>query len=982
MNLLVPRMKKALLALLLATSAMAQTVTNQTVDTGSGGRVGQYTALAVVAGNPAMIYWDSVKSQLLFTRNTAADGSGSWVKTKIASDVSGMGTADSHALRIVAGNPALVFSTDAGVMFARSSTADGSGAWTVTVLSDGSNSAYSPASLEIVAGHPAVAFYKGELTFARCTTADGSGAWTELTVDAQGAAETLSLAIVNGKPAIAYRKQTSFVDGEAYSYYIGDLRYARCATVDGLGAWTTSNVESDTGSGYYASLTEVDGRPAISYHDSVNSDLRYASNSAADGSGTWTLTTVDATNSTGTYTSLLIVDGKPAIAYRYETSADLRYARNASANGSGAWTVTSVATGGTTGAFASLAIVNGVPAIGYYYATGFDLMWAKNALPDGSGVWTLATVDNAANTGRVGKESQIAIVAGKPMALYDDDWNARLKFAAASTTDGLGTWTASTPPFVSFSNGASLAEVDGRPGIAYVDGATADVKFSLNANADGSGLWTTSTVLAGSFQATSLATVGGYPTILFRESVAPNTVRVARNAATNATGAWTAVSTGASSTQISSLTEVAGSAAFAFIDQATSDVRFTRNTAADLSGTWTTSLIFADSDPDTYIYDPELLVIDGKPAVLFTFFDSNGSLARIAMNSAADGSGTWTLTTIGSISSTQINVGFAGGKPAFTWLDDPQGIDRGMLKLTRNTAADASGTWLTYTLSSQAGTQSSFVTIGTQTGVTFYDAQNKNLEYAYFDLGTASITVEQPTTQVLANNTASVVFDAATLTTPAPAKTFTVRNNGTATLTVTGITKDGANAADFALSSSAGFALAPGATQSFSITFTPSVVGLRTAALHVLSDDASIPSFNVTLTGEGMPFSGIETWRQTWFGTLANTGSAADDADPDTDGTTNYLEYAYGLNPTLADAIPGTQFTLNGSNIEFTYTRGTQSANEIYFAVPWTETLDGLDWNYADTTEQILSDNGTQQVVKATIPMGANGRRFVRLEVW
>jgi hypothetical protein len=757
------------------------------------------------------------------------------------------------------------------------------------------------------------------------------------------------------------------------------LRYARCATADGLGAWTTSNVEAGSDAGRYASLAEVDGRPAISCYDDANNDLRYASNSSADGSGTWTLTTVDATGSTGTYTSLLVVDGKPAIAYRYETGADLRYARNAAADGTGAWTVASVATVGTTGAFVSLAIVNGVPAIGYYYASGFDLMWAKNALADGSGAWTLATVDNAANTGRVGSSSMHAVIAGKPMAVYQDTWNERLKFAAASTTDGLGAWSSQTPAFATFSSSATLAEVDGRPAISYVDGVNADVRFSLNASTDGSGAWITSTPQAGTFSFASLSIIGGHPSILSRNNT--NIIQVTRNSAANATGTWTTFSTGAISTQLTALTEVSGSAAFAFIDNATGEVRFTRNTAADLTGTWTTSTIFSDSDLDTYIYDPELLVIEGKPAVLFTFLDTDGTLARIAINGAADGSGTWTLTTIGSISSTQISVGFAGGKPAFTWFDDPQGIDNGMLKLTRSTAADGSGTWLTYTLSSHAGDTGSFVTVGTQTGVSFYDAQNKNLEYAYFDLGTASISIEQPTTHVLINNTASVTFDATTITTSAPAKTFTVRNNGSATLTVTSITQDGANAADFALSSSAGFTLAPGATQSFSITFTPSAAGLRTAALHVLSDDTSLPSFNVMLTGEGLPFSGIETWRQTWFGTFANTGSAADSADPDTDGTTNYLEYAYGLNPTLADAIPGTQFTLNGSNIEFTYTRGSQSVNDIWFAVPWTETLNGTDWNYADTTEQILTDNGTQQVIKATIPMGTTGRRFVRLEV-
>ena len=51
------------------------------------------------------------------------------------------------------------------------------------------------------------------------------------------------------------------------------------------------------------------------------------------------------------------------------------------------------------------------------------------------------------------------------------------------------------------------------------------------------------------------------------------------------------------------------------------------------------------------------------------------------------------------------------------------------------------------------------------------------------------------------------------------------------------------------------------------------------------------------------------------------------------------------------------------------------------FLVPWTQTLNGSDWNYADTTQTILTDNGTFQTVKATVPKGSNGRRFVRLEV-
>jgi len=46
--------------------------------------------------------------------------------------------------------------------------------------------------------------------------------------------------------------------------------------------------------------------------------------------------------------------------------------------------------------------------------------------------------------------------------------------------------------------------------------------------------------------------------------------------------------------------------------------------------------------------------------------------------------------------------------------------------------------------------------------------------------------------------------------------------------------------------------------------------------------------------------SPLETWRQSNFGTISNTGDAADDADPDDDGVTNILEYTAGTDPNNA----------------------------------------------------------------------------------
>lgn len=46
----------------------------------------------------------------------------------------------------------------------------------------------------------------------------------------------------------------------------------------------------------------------------------------------------------------------------------------------------------------------------------------------------------------------------------------------------------------------------------------------------------------------------------------------------------------------------------------------------------------------------------------------------------------------------------------------------------------------------------------------------------------------------------------------------------------------------------------------------------------------------------------LQSWRQTYFGTTANTGSAADTFDADADGLPNLIEYALGKNPLIVDS--------------------------------------------------------------------------------
>ncbi|MBL9117661.1 MAG: hypothetical protein JNJ83_21825 [Verrucomicrobiaceae bacterium] len=240
---------------------------------------------------------------------------------------------------------------------------------------------------------------------------------------------------------------------------------------------------------------------------------------------------------------------------------------------------------------------------------------------------------------------------------------------------------------------------------------------------------------------------------------------------------------------------------------------------------------------------------------------------------------------------------------------------------------------------------------------------------------TPEIAIEQPVSTNLVDGSASIDFGTGgTLT-------FTLRSIGTIPLLNLSATKDGTNSSDFTVSAVPS-ALEDNTGTTFTITFTGAGSGARNAALHIASNDANESPFDITLTGTGTGgLSAIESWRLSWFGITTNTGDAADDADSDHDGLTNQLEFALNLNPTSNSTLP-TQTIVNGGTIEFTFTRAKTAVDAGYtFQVPWTETLNDLDWSETGVTQTILTDNGTIQTVKATIPIGTTGRRFVRLVV-
>ena len=96
----------------------------------------------------------------------------------------------------------------------------------------------------------------------------------------------------------------------------------------------------------------------------------------------------------------------------------------------------------------------------------------------------------------------------------------------------------------------------------------------------------------------------------------------------------------------------------------------------------------------------------------------------------------------------------------------------------------------------------------------------------------------------------SLTFPTQAIGTTSAAKTVTLKNTGTAILTISSIAITGTNAGNFAQTHTCGSSLAAGASCGISVTFRPTASGTRTAAVSI-SDNAAGSPQKVTLSGIG-----------------------------------------------------------------------------------------------------------------------------------
>ncbi|WP_052467157.1 choice-of-anchor D domain-containing protein [Psychroserpens damuponensis] len=82
--------------------------------------------------------------------------------------------------------------------------------------------------------------------------------------------------------------------------------------------------------------------------------------------------------------------------------------------------------------------------------------------------------------------------------------------------------------------------------------------------------------------------------------------------------------------------------------------------------------------------------------------------------------------------------------------------------------------------------------------------------------------------------------------------TFTIQNSGSSNLTVGTINITGANAADFAVTSTPAGTVGSSSSTTFDITFDPSGVGLRNASVSIVNNDSNENPYNFNIQGTGI----------------------------------------------------------------------------------------------------------------------------------
>jgi hypothetical protein len=253
-------------------------------------------------------------------------------------------------------------------------------------------------------------------------------------------------------------------------------------------------------------------------------------------------------------------------------------------------------------------------------------------------------------------------------------------------------------------------------------------------------------------------------------------------------------------------------------------------------------------------------------------------------------------------------------------------------------------------------------------------------------------------------NPTSVTFNTQNIGTTSAAQSVTLTNNGTAALTISGITVSGTNASDFAQTNTCGSSLAANASCTVSVTFKPTVAGTRSANVTVTSNAPNSPQ-SVALSGTGNDPSGhinyfsddfeSGTFSKWTLGNSDSTGQIAVQSSVVNSGnqaaalTNSTGQYGY-----LYTALTGTTPTQSYTRFYFRLANATGSilaagrnaTNGNVWEADYNPYTKGLDVYIWGSGNQMYTISSAQNVINPntwySVEIGTNLATAGKAEVW
>ena len=301
----------------------------------------------------------------------------------------------------------------------------------------------SQISMAMVEGHPAVAYRvigaaeKDGIVYSRALDPQGL-LWDDPVVlqDTPSAGDQPWLTVINGNPAIAFRMLG-----------VNDLYYIRASSSTGQTAadWSNPAVLVDTlNPSRLPCLVEVAGQPAIAYTSSLSLYFVRATANSGNTLADWAKPPLQLEGVAEVQWNIrmAIADGKPAIAWLDTTNNHAMYLRATTSTGANAldWPSSSLNVSG--GEFAAsrldMAIINGNPAITFFDGNLLGLKYVRANTADGimGADWPLAlSIEGGHFEGA--DWHALAEVGGFPAIAYEDvEFNGVTTFRRALTSNG------------------------------------------------------------------------------------------------------------------------------------------------------------------------------------------------------------------------------------------------------------------------------------------------------------------------------------------------------------------------------------------------------------------------------------------------------------------------------------------------------------------------------------------------------------------